>query len=175
MNHQDRINLLKGGVQEERGVWAEFGSGSGAFTLALAALIARDSTIYSLDNNRRSLEQQEQKMQVRFPDLEVHYLTANFIMPLDLPPLDGILIANALHFVKEKEPFIMQIKDYFKPDGRLLIVEYNIDHGNTWVPYPISFKSWEALAPKCGFTEIRLLNTKPSRYHKEIYSSVSFL
>jgi ubiquinone/menaquinone biosynthesis C-methylase UbiE len=39
MDRQEHINLLRGGVPAPGGVWADFGSGAGAFTLALAELI----------------------------------------------------------------------------------------------------------------------------------------
>ena len=39
MNHTDHVNLLREGISEPGGVWAEFGSGSGAFTMALAELL----------------------------------------------------------------------------------------------------------------------------------------
>ena len=175
MNHVDCINLIKGGVSSGRQVWAEFGSGNGAFTLALAELIATDGTIYSVDLDSGALNQQKKQMEKQFPDLEVHYKTADFTKPIDLPKFDGILMANALHFVKGKESFISKIKDYIQPEGQLLIVEYNIDRGNRWVPYPISLESWKVLAKKCGFHEIRFLGKVPSRYHKEVYSAVSFL
>ena len=35
MNHRDHVNLLRRGVPEPGGVWADLGSGAGAFTLAL--------------------------------------------------------------------------------------------------------------------------------------------
>jgi SAM-dependent methyltransferase len=114
-------------------------------------------------------------MRRHFPKLEVHYLAADFSKQFDFPILDGILMANALHFIKEKELFILKIREYLKPKGQLLIVEYNTDKGNNWVPYPISFTSWEKLAKKCGFKKTRLLNTTPSRYHKEVFSAVSYL
>src|SRR5690554_4106120 len=39
MNHQDHVNLLRPGVPATGGVWADFGAGTGAFTLALAELL----------------------------------------------------------------------------------------------------------------------------------------
>lgn len=173
MKHSDCVKLLKEGVSSQTRIWAEFGSGNGVFTLALAELINPDGTIYSVDKDERAMKQQKEEMQRQFPVLEVFYLTADFSKPIDLPTLDGILMANALHYIKEKESFILKIRDYLKTDGRFLIVEYNVDRANHWVPYPISFKSWEALTTTCGFTETRLLNTMPSRYHKEIYSALS--
>ena len=39
MNHQDHVNLLRGGVLSTGVIWADLGSGTGAFTLALADLL----------------------------------------------------------------------------------------------------------------------------------------
>lgn len=172
MNHLDRINLIKNGIPSQSRIWAEFGSGSGAFTLALAELIDADGIIYSVDSDNRALIRQKKEIQQQFPNFKVHYITADFTKPLDLPPLDGILMANALHYIQDKESFLSGIKNYLKPEGRFLIVEYNIDHGNHWVPYPISFKSWGSLAAKCSFVT-RLLGAVPSRYHREIYCAAA--
>jgi len=38
MDHKDHVNLLRNGITNAGGVWADFGSGQGAFTLALAEL-----------------------------------------------------------------------------------------------------------------------------------------
>ena len=55
--------------------------------------------------------------------------------------------------------------------GRLIIVEYNVDRGNTWVPYPISFKTWEVLARRNGFANTQLLARRPSSFLREIYAA----
>jgi hypothetical protein len=60
------------------------------------------------------------------------------------------------------------------PGGRFLLVEYNVDRSTPWVPYPLSYPTWEALAEKSGFTSTRLLATRPSRLLGEIYSALSF-
>ncbi len=56
----------------------------------------------------------------------------------------------------------------------LILVEYNIEQGNSAVPYPVSYRQWEGLARRCGFNQTRLLKTRPSRFLKEIYSAVSW-
>jgi len=61
-----------------------------------------------------------------------------------------------------------------KPGGRLVLVEYNADKGNWWVPYPMSYPTWEALAKANGFLGTRLLATQPSRFLREIYSALSY-
>jgi SAM-dependent methyltransferase len=173
MNHVDHIALLRGGIPSPGGIWADFGSGQGAFTLALAELIGPDGTIYSVDREFYALRQQERALQSRFPDLEVHYLHRDYLDPLDLPPLDGVVMANALHFQRSKDQVLQAIRGYLQPGGRLILVEYNVDRGNRWVPYPLSFGTWEALASNNGFSETRRLASRPSRFLGEIYAALS--
>ena len=173
MNHNDHVNLLRNGIPGQGGVWADLGSGSGAFTLALADLIGATGHIYSVDKDRGALREQERAMRSRFSGTTVHYLTADFTQLLDLPPLDGIVMANSLHYVRKKDPVLQLVRNYLKPGGRLLIVEYNADRGNMWVPYPFSYHTWEVLARQNGFSSTQLLATVPSRFFGEIYSAVS--
>jgi len=174
MEHKDHVYLLHDGVPGHGGAWADLGSGWGAFTLALADLLGPGAEIYSVDKDRGSLREQERALASRFPQTGVHYMTADFTRPIDLPPLDGIVIANALHYVRHKEPVLQLLRSYLKPGARLVLVEYNSDHGNPWVPHPLSFPNWEALATRSGFTATRLLARVPSRFLNEIYSALSF-
>jgi ubiquinone/menaquinone biosynthesis C-methylase UbiE len=148
MNHEDHVNLLHGGVTTKGGVWADFGSGSGAFTLALADLLGETGTIFSVDRDAGALRQQENAMAARFPKNAVHYIKADFAKPLELPALDGIVMANSLHFLRAKDSVLRQMRGYLKPGGRFLLVEYNADSGNMWVPFPLSYPTWESLAAK---------------------------
>jgi len=173
MNHTDHVNLLRGGIPAQGGIWADLGSGTGAFTLALAELLGPEGVISSIDTDSRALDEQKRAMQAQFPRTTIHYLNADFTHPLDLPALDGLVMANSLHFHRRKEPILELVHGYLRPDGRILLVEYNTDHGNTWVPYPLSYPTWEALARRSGFAETRLLASRPSRFLGEIYSAVS--
>ena len=174
MDHADHVALLRDGVPGPGGVWADLGSGTGAFTLALAELIGPTGHIYSVDKNPGALREQRRAFRARFPKLTVHYLAADLTKPLALPPLDGVVMANALHFQREKDRVVQLIHGYLRPGGRLILVEYNTDHGNPWVPYPLSYGTWETLARRNGFANTRLLATRPSRFLGEIYSAVSW-
>ena len=174
LQHADHVALIEPGVAARGGIWADFGSGSGAFTLALADLLGPGAQIYTVDRDRRALQRQQSDLTKFFPGTELHPLLADFTRPLELPALDGIVMANSLHFQREKDAVLRQILGYPKPGGRLILVEYNADRGNHWVPYPLSFPTWEALSLRNGFVGTRLLATRPSRFLGEIYSAVSF-
>ncbi len=177
MDHTDHVGLIRAGIPGPGGVWADFGSGEGAFTLALADLLGPQAEIYSIDKDRRALQKQESRMKARFPGRPpqaTHYLQADFTVRIQLPLLDGLVMANALHFHKRKEPVIELIMGYLRPGGRLILVEYNADRGNPWVPHPLSFSTWESLAARCGLVQTRRLASVPSRFLGEIYSALSF-
>ena len=173
MNHDDHVSLLRDGIPAPGGVWADFGSGSGAFTLALADLVGAGADITSVDRDSGALARQAQAMRARFPGLSARYLVADFTQPLDLPPLDGIVIANALHFVRDKAPVIARLRGYLADGGRLILVEYDTDRGNQWVPYPLAFPTWQALSTQHGFARTTRLATRPSRFLGRIYSALS--
>lgn len=173
MNHEDHVNLLRQGIPDQGGIWADLGSGTGAFTLALADLLGHSASIYSVDRDKSALKEQERAMRTRFPAVTVHYINADFTRRLDFPPLNGIVMANSLHFVREKNAVVQLIHSYLRPGGRLILVEYNSDRGNMWVPYPLSYSTWEVLARQHGFASTWLLATRPSRFLGEMYSAVS--
>jgi SAM-dependent methyltransferase len=112
-------------------------------------------------------------MERRFPDARVDYLRADFTKPLELPLLAGVVMANSLHFVRDKAPVLARVRGALEPGGRLLLVEYDGDQGNHWVPYPLSYQTWERLAPTCGFGPTTLLHRVPSRFFGAIYSSLT--
>src|SRR5262245_60723064 len=86
VKHPDHVALLREGVTGQ--VWADMGSGEGAFTLALADILGT-GTIYSIDRDARALQTQAQTIHTRFPQITLHTKTADFMQPLMLPPLDG--------------------------------------------------------------------------------------
>lgn len=173
MDHRDHVSLLSPGLPTAGGTWGDFGSGEGAFTLALRDILGPAGEIWSIDRDGGRLDRQREVFRVRFPDSNVHFVRADLSRPMDLPPLDGIVMANSLHFFRDKRIVLRQALDYLIDGGRLILVEYNVDTGNTWVPHPLSFGTFHALAPQVGFSEPQLLATVPSRFLREIYSALS--
>ena len=146
------------------GRWADLGAGEGNFTRALADLVGAEAGIIAVDRDARALRELDARFEKR---------VADFTRPLDLHDLDGVLMANSLHFVRDKKPVLESVRDMLRPGGRLIIVEYGADRGNPWVPYPFTYPRWEKMAAQAGFKKTRLLKTVPSRWLGSMYSAVS--
>lgn len=182
MEHTDHLNLLRPADLPPGGTWADFGAGDGAFTLALRELIGPDAIIYAVDRDGAALRRLKKSHLARFGSTPRHaqgdaenliLLPNDFSHPLDLPPLDGIVMANSLHYFRDKEMILRHVRGFLKPNGILLLVEYNVDEGNLWVPYPLSFETFRTLAPQAGFGEPRLLAKAPSSFLNEFYSALA--
>ena len=175
MDHKDHVNLLRPANLSQGGTWADFGAGSGAFTLALSELVGLKAEVYALDKDRSGFGKLEQSHRELFGTSQnIHPVRADFSGALSLPPLDGIVMANSLHYFKEKEKVLRHVRSFLKMNGALLLVEYNVDSGNMWVPHPLTFDTFRSLARRAGFTEPRLLGKAPSRFLREFYSAVAY-
>jgi len=170
VNHSDLVALIKDGITQPGGRWADLGSGEGAFTLALADLLGPGSHITAVDRDAGALRYLERD---RFPGVEIETQVGDFARPLTLANLDGVVMANSLHFVKDKTPVLESVRKMLRPGGTLVVVEYGTDRGNPWVPHPFSYERWEEMAAQAGFVKTRLLQTIPSRHTGSMYSAAS--
>ena len=147
MRPHDAIAMLADGDLGALGptTWADLGCGTGTFTLALAELLAAGSLIHALDRDARALR--------RIPPLrhEVAITThgSDFITtPWPFTDLDGILMANALHFVGDQAAFIRGCQPRVRPTHRFLIVEYDTDVSNPWVRTRSAGSGWRTSLPR---------------------------
>ncbi len=174
MDHHDHVQLLRNGIPAPGGVWADLGAGDGAFTLALAELLGPAATLYALDRDAAALRRLAIHVRARFPATHLHTRAADFTQPLELPLLDGVVMANSLHYVRAQTALVAQVKRYLHPQGRLVVVEYNTDRGNQWVPHALSFTTWQQISLRAGFAHTQLLATHPSRFLGEFFAAASW-
>jgi SAM-dependent methyltransferase len=165
MNHCDLVGLIEDGVTERGGHWADLGAGEGAFTLALADLLGPGAHITAVDRDAGALK--------GLAGTAIETKVADFTRPLGLSNLDGIVMANSLHFVRNTAPVLELVRDMLRPGGKLIVVEYGTDRGNPWVPHPFTYERWERMAAQAGFEKTRPLRTIPSRHLGSMYSAVS--
>ena len=173
MDHAELVRLLRDGVGAKGGRWADLGAGEGAFTLALADLLGPEAHITAVDRDARSLRRLGDEMGKRFSATGLEIVAADFTRTLELAGLDGCVMANSLHFVRDKHPVLDSVREMLRPGGNLIVVEYGADRGNPWVPHPFSYATWERLAAEAGFEGTRLLRTIPSRFLGTLYSAVT--
>ncbi len=140
--------------------WADLGCGSGLFTEALAKILPPGSIVDGIDTH---------------PDLphhpQLHPITADFEKDdLPLKDLDGILMANSLHYIKNKATLIKKLQTYMLPNAPFIILEYDTDTPVArWVPYPMSFASLKKFFPTA-----QKLAQHPSVYGRaNIYAAIA--
>ncbi len=175
MQHADHVHLIRDGVEGVGTRWLELGAGSGAFTLALADVLGPGGEIVAVDRDAGELARLREAMSRRFPAVQLKTVEADFDRWIDLGPatFDGVLAANALHFVRDPASVIGRIHESLRPGARILIVEYDSDSGNPWVPHPFSFRTWQQSAADLGLLDTRLIERVPSRFLGAMYAAAS--
>lgn len=170
MNLETAIILIQSPLIQNPGPtrWADLGAGSGLFTKALARLLNPGSEIYAVDKKPAAAF-------ADFPEeIILHKTELDFVMQeLPFRNLNGILMANSFHYVKDKTVFIRKLKQTLKKTGILIMVEYdtNVPAGG-WVPYPMDFLTLKSFFTEAGFGSVEKLGEYPSIYGKTIYSAM---
>src|SRR5262245_49975381 len=114
--------------------WADLGCGDGTFTRALATLLPDGSTIHAMDRDRRALA----GVPGRYGPAAIVTHVGDFAAsPWPFADLHGALFANSLHYVRDQAGLLRACAPAFARQ-RLLIVEYDTNVANPWVPYPVS-------------------------------------
>jgi ubiquinone/menaquinone biosynthesis C-methylase UbiE len=157
-------------TDEQVQIWADLGCGSGVFTKALASLLPAGSWIHAIDINEKSIRQIPKEYQgVGIETSVVDFRSEE----ISFNQMDGILMANSLHYVEEKEVFLNRMIDALGRHGYFLLVDYDTDQANHWVPYPISISMAEKLFLKCGARSFQLLNKRRSVFgNRRMYSAL---
>lgn len=158
-------------LNSRKQVWCDLGCGSGIFTLALSELLPSDSLIYAVDQNESSLK----SIPASHRRVKIEKYCADFVEnELPFAGLDGILMANSLHYVRHKNEFLRKIEKLVSSaDFHFLIIEYDDDTPNEWVPYPLSFHSLERLFTRNGYSKIVKLNERKSIFNRgAMYSAL---
>jgi ubiquinone/menaquinone biosynthesis C-methylase UbiE len=156
------VALIRGGIAAQGGTWADLGAGTGNFTWALRELIGPHGTIYAVDRDRKAIERQRASLAYATPGAVISLVHADFTRALDLPALDGVLMANALHFVRDQAATLGLVASYLRPGGRFLLVEYDVDAAIPWVPFPVPFERFRALAGMADLTDATIIGRRRS-------------
>lgn len=169
MTLEDAVSLIEPGIAADNlpQHWADLGCGNGTFTRALAHLLTPGSSITAVDH----VPQQwgyamGAGVEVQFKQLD--FGREDFYLPM----LDGMLMANSFHYIQKKESLIKRLEKCFHKEKQFLIIEYETDTPNPWVPYPISFYQLSQLFDGLGYDRITKLKERQSSYGGKMYATL---
>ncbi|HEY0977843.1 MAG TPA: methyltransferase domain-containing protein [Flavobacteriales bacterium] len=163
------LGNFRNGDRAER--WFDLGSGSGTFTRALAEGLPHGSAITAVERARSAFGDLPRTHAGIAIDQQVTDME-QLVIPA---PVDGILMANALHYVKDQRAFLQCILQRIVDDGTFLLVEYDTDRARPpWVPFPISGSRAKVLLAEAGFPEARHLGTRRSIHGPEMMYATAF-
>jgi SAM-dependent methyltransferase len=167
--------LLPACIPEGGGVWADLGCGEGIFTAVLCALLGPNSIVFALDRNAAKLRALRRNASRSFSGAGLLAVRGDFKAPLPFDQLDGVLVANALHFIPQqhKPAVLAGMLAALKPGGRFVLVEYNTSRGTPAVPHPISSVDFLRLGENLPLRSARIAATTPSSYLGEMYAAVA--
>src|SRR3954447_24626463 len=142
--------------------WADLGCGDGTFTLALATLLPNRSLIHAMDRDPSVLT----RLPASFAGSAIVPHAGDFTrLPLPFDHLDGVLMANSLHYVADQQAFL-QASQGVLARKRFMVVEYDTDRANRWVPYPVGHSALARLFGAAGFGRMEVLGRRPSVYNR---------
>jgi SAM-dependent methyltransferase len=166
----ERVEELRVAVVVEKlalpsNAWVgDVGCGPGVLALPLARAV-REGLVFAADVEPRQLDRLSEHLAAQGVENVVPVL-ASFEDP-HLPPgrLDLVLIADTLHHIRERVPYLQRLKEALRPGGRLAILELKPG------PLPIGPPPEHKLAPgelertleDAGWTLVERFETHP--YH----------
>lgn len=172
MTHEQAVAFIRDAISGTGGTWADFGTGKGAFAFALADLLGSTGKVHAVDQQLPVLTYPVHANQEDFAPIIP--MEADFTQPITLPSLDGIVMANSLHYVSQPEVVLPLLLSHLKPNGTFLLIEYDTRASNTWVPYPIAFSAWQQMAPLLGLSLPHKINSRKSVYgNGQLYAALS--
>ncbi len=114
---------IQGGMQI-----ADFGSGSGAYVLAIAERLGNTGRVYAIDvqkdllrrTSNEAIRQGHHNVDVIWTDLEIPNASKLANQSMDL-----VLISNLLFQVPDKLPVLREARRIVKPGGTVAVIDWN--------------------------------------------------
>jgi ubiquinone/menaquinone biosynthesis C-methylase UbiE len=110
---------------EEGHIVADIGAGSGYFTLRLTQAVGSEGMVYAVDTASGMLHHLRQRLREE---------GISNVRTMKVPPHDPLLVdgsidvafvCNTYHHIEDREVYLRKIRKALKPDGRIIIIEFN--------------------------------------------------
>jgi len=111
---------------------ADFGSGSGAYTLVLSSVVGTTGTVYAVDVQRdlltriqnNAVKEGKENIEIIWGDIE-----ASGGVGLKDELLDGVLLSNTLFQVEDKITVLKEVWRVLRPGGILAVIDWTDSFG----------------------------------------------
>src|SRR5688572_21503896 len=162
MTLHEAIDLIRPGIIPASGTWADIGAGTGLFTMALMEIL-KEGKVFAVDKRPHVLFQS--KIVNRKSKIEIEIIEGDFHKSLQLPQLDGIIMANALHYANDHLTVLKNVLVTLKPTGSFILIEYETNKPNPpWMPNPIPFERFRELCKIVGLNDPVVIGRRKSVY-----------
>ena len=103
---------------------ADIGSGGGYFSLRFAKIVGQEGKIYAVDANPDFLEFIKKSAKDEGLNNVIPTLASEDRLDLPEKSLDFIFMRNVTHHIPNRIKYFRNLKDFLKPDGKIIIIEY---------------------------------------------------
>lgn len=163
-----RHNIEQLGISDGT-IVADFGSGSGFYSLEAGLAVAPTGKVYSIDVQRELLERIKK-------EAKEHHIHNIEIVVGDLEKLGGsklregscdvVIASNILFMIGDKKNFLLEARRVLKPKGRLLVIDWAASFSQMGPHLTHVFYKDDAmkLGKELGFTFDREIHTGAQHY-----------
>lgn len=148
---------------------ADFGSGSGHYSLALAEAVGDSGRVYAIDVQQELLKKVKDLSRAEHRN-NIEALWGNVEKlggsKLREGSVDGVVIANALFQFEDKDAALAEARRILKPKGRLFLIDWSESFGGLG-PQPehvVPADAAKGLAEKAGFAFVNDISAGDHHY-----------
>ena len=103
---------------------ADIGAGGGYFSLRFAKIVGQEGKVYAVDTNSGFLDFIKNNAKESGLNNVIATLASEDGLGLPEKSLDFIFMRNVSHHIPNRVKYFRNLKDFLKPDGRIIIIEY---------------------------------------------------
>ena len=151
---------------QEGDVVADIGSGSGLFTIPMAARVKPGGKVYAVDIEQEFLSYVEELARRNNLD-NIETVLADELDPRIPEPVDFVLFCDTLSYISDQSLYLQGVAHYLKPGARIAI----IDRQGKWPPHleqgKYSSEELDSWMENAG-----LIREKAFRFHENAFFNI---